>query len=140
MKVRIWQPNFSFRKYLFRKKSSKDFPKTPYKNSPLDVFSDVKVIYYRKIDGSSNLVHQFQVSEVVLSIKNGPNDFLQTRYKNFFLDAFSNVLDGQYRKIDGIPNLVAQFQVSEVHVQKDFGSGVVAYQILIFFTRSFSKV
>ena len=78
-----------------------DFFKLPYKNSLLEIFSDLIVVYYRKTEGIPNSFHLFRVSEVVLSIKNDSNDFFQTRCISFFLDAFSNVLIVHYRIIDG---------------------------------------
>ena len=76
VKVQIWYPNFRFRQYVSRKIYLNDFLQTAYNNSLLDVFSAKIVVCYRYIGGSPNLVCQFQVSEVILSMKNGSKDFL----------------------------------------------------------------
>ena len=95
MEVRIWQPNFNFQKCVSRKHSLNDFLQMPY-DFFLDVFSAENVVYYRKIDGSADLVGKFQVSKVVLSIKNSSNNFFQIRFVKLFLDAFWNVLAVHY--------------------------------------------
>ena len=118
VEVQIWYPNFRFRQCVSRKIYLNDFLQTTYNNSLLDVFSAKIVVCYRYIGGSPNLVCQFQISEVILSMKNGSKDFLQTLYKNFFLDVFSNKLIVHHRKNGGCPNLVTLFLVSEVLVLK----------------------
>ena len=55
-------------------------------------FSDKIVVYYRNSDVNPNVVCQFQVSEVNLSMDNDTNDFLWIRYVNFCLDALSKEL------------------------------------------------
>ena len=81
---------------------SKIFFKCDVKTS-FQILFKMYVVYNRKIDGSPNLVSFIQVSEVVLSIKNGSNDFLQTRYINTFLDVFQTALVIYYRKIRWSP-------------------------------------
>ena len=99
---------------MSRKIYSNDFLQTIHNNSFLDVFSDKIIVCYRNIDRSPNLIGQFQVLELILSMKNNSKDFLQIRYINFFLDVLSNELVVCCRKTDGFPNLVILFLVSEV--------------------------
>ena len=53
-----------------------DFVQLTYSDTLLDVFSDKIVSYYRNIDGTPNLVCQFHLSEVILSMKYYSKDFL----------------------------------------------------------------
>ena len=61
VEVKIWYLNFNFQKCISRKIRSNDFLQMPYNNSLLDMFSDVIVVYYRKIVGSPNSECQFRL-------------------------------------------------------------------------------
>ena len=123
--VQIWYSNFWFWQYVSQKIYSNDFLQTKYNNSLLDVFLDKIVIYYRNIGGSPNLECQFQVSEVIFSMKNGSKNFLLTRYISFFLYAFLKELAVHCRKNDDCPNLVTLFQLSEVLDQKNSSNDIL---------------
>ena len=111
---------------------SNDFLENPYKNSFLNAFLDVIVLYNRKINGNPNLVGHAKILEMVFSIKNGSNNFLQTLCINLFWDAFLNALAIYYMKINGCPNLVVY--VSELHILKKGNEShvVVTHKILFF--------
>ena len=76
IEIQIWYPISRFWKYVSQNIYLIDFVQTKHNNFLLKVFSDKIVTYYRNIDGSPNLVRQFQVLEVILSLKNGSKDFL----------------------------------------------------------------
>ena len=97
-KSEFGNPILDFGSACLKKIYLNDFLQITYNNSFSDVFSDKIIVYFRNIGRSPNLLWQFQVSEMIPSLKNFSKDF-QTRYKNFFLGTFSNNLIVHYWKL-----------------------------------------
>ena len=82
LKSKLGSSILEIRKYVSQKTSlNVFFFQTIYGYFILNIFSDKIVAYYRNIDGSPNLICQFQVLEVILSMKNGSKNFLVVHYR-----------------------------------------------------------
>ena len=91
------------------KNGSNGFLQTRYINTFLDAFLNIVDAYFKKIDGSPNLVEKFLLSKVHVLKKHLKRLKLQIAFRNSPSDVFSDVTVAHYRKIDRSPNLVLLF-------------------------------